>query len=389
MGSARGGRLLVYIDVAYRRDHAGFSTDRAFLKLVLELRSRFDPLVLVGRVRPGRSGYAIPEDVEVIALPDYPTLRHLLRVLQAVPHAMRVLWSEVGRAETVLAIGPHPLSLPTALFAVLRRRPLTLMVRQNYPEYIRHRLPSARWKPFVAIAEVSDRVFRLLGRHAGVVVVGDELAEVYQSASRLLSLSISLMPEAAHGSHRGSAGGDELRLLAVTRLEPEKAPHLLIEATALLAQRHPDRRVQLTLVGAGELRDELEALAHAIAPGQVSFVGYVPHGEPLFDLYRAHDVLVHAAKTEGVPQVVVEAQFVGLPVVATDVGGVRGAVADGKSALLVPPGSAEALADAVDAITADDELRARLVDRGLAGTSGVTLQRQADRLAGFISSAAS
>jgi glycosyltransferase involved in cell wall biosynthesis len=142
-------------------------------------------------------------------------------------------------------------------------------------------------------------------------------------------------------------------------------------------------------VGAGELRDDLEALAHTIAPGQVSFVGYVPHGEPLFDLYREHDVLVHAAKTEGVPQVVVEAQFVGLPVVATDVGGVRGAVADGKSALLVPPGSAEALADAVDAITADDELRARLVDRGLDGTSGVTLQRQADRLAGFIISAAS
>ncbi len=379
-------RLLVYVDVPYRRDSLGFSTDRAFLKFVIELRSRFDQVVLVGRVRAGRSDYAIPDEIEVVALPDYPTLRDIGAVVAAIPRALRVLWREVGRADAVIAIGPHPLSLPTALFARGRRRRLTLMVRQNYPEYIRHRLPSRRWRIFVAVATAADNVFRAVARRAGVVVVGDELAERYRHAPRLLNLAISLMPATAFETHRGSEGSD-LRLLSITRLDSEKAPQLLIDAVELLSAARPEQRVLLTVAGTGDLREELERSAAERVPGQVVFAGYLPHGERLFELYRDHDVLVHTAKTEGIPQVVLEAQFVGLPVVATDVGGVRGAVGDGASALLVPPGNAEAIASAVTRMVEDGELRTRLVVAGLAATRELTLQAQVAELAAFVESA--
>ncbi len=379
-------RLLVYVDVPYRRDSLGFSTDRAFLKFVIELRSRFDQVVLVGRVRAGRSEYAIPAEIDVVALPDYPTLRSIGAVLAAVPQALRVLWREVGRADAVVAIGPHPLSLPTALFALARHRPLTLMVRQNYPEYIRHRLPSRRWGIFIAVAAAADTLFRTIARRARVVVVGDELAVRYGRSSRLLNLPISLMPAAAAGTHRGS-DGTELRLLAITRLDSEKAPHLLIEAVELLNAAERDREVRLTVAGTGELRPSLERLARERVPGQVDFAGYLPHGEELFALYRDHDVLVHTAKTEGIPQVVIEAQFVGLPVVATDVGGVRGAVGGGTTALLVPPGDAQAIASAVARIVDDHDVRARLVAAGLEATRELTLQSQVAEFAAFVDSA--
>jgi glycosyltransferase involved in cell wall biosynthesis len=304
-------------------------------------------------------------------------------VLAIAPQALKLLWREVGKSDAVISIGPHPLSLPTALFALLRRRRLTLMVRQNYPEYIRHRLPSPRWRPFVTVASAADNLFRVLSRGTPTVVVGDELAHRYRAAPRLLNLSVSLMPAEVHGSHRGSGDADAPRLLSITRLDPEKSPHLLIEALALLNALQPERRARLTIAGVGELRPDIERLAEERVPGQVTFAGYVPHGEDLFELYRSHDLLVHTAKTEGVPQVVVEAQFVGLPVVATDVGGVRGAVGGGASALLVPVGDPKAIADSVISLLDDSVLRDHVVQAGLIATKRLTLQAQVDRLASF------
>jgi glycosyltransferase involved in cell wall biosynthesis len=380
-------RLLVYVDVPYLRDAAGFSTDRAFLKFLIELASRYDRTILVGRVRPGRSDYSIPDRIKVVPLPDYPTLRDVTSVLAATPRALRVLWREVARADAVLSVGPHPLSLPTALFALVRRRPLTVMVRQNYPQYIRHRLPSPRWRPFVVLAYAFDKIFRIIGRWSGAVVVGDELAARYQVSRRLLNLPISLMPETEHATHPGPGTDDELRLLSVTRLDPEKSPHLLIEAVSILSKRRPDRRILMTVAGTGPLREELERVADERVPGKIRFAGYVPHGERLFELYRSHDVLVHTAKTEGIPQVVLEAQFIGLPVVATEVGGVGGAVGGGESALLVAPGDAPAIVRAVERICEDDDLRTSLVAAGLRATRPLTLQTQVDKMAAFMQSA--
>jgi glycosyltransferase involved in cell wall biosynthesis len=387
--TAAGGRLLVYLDVAYRQDETGFSADRAFLKLIFGLERHFEEVVLVGRVRPGTSDYPVPPAIRVIALPDYPTLRHIPSVLAAAPRALGVLRSAVRSADAVLSIGPHPLSLPTAFFALGARKPLTLMVRQDYPSYIAHRLPSVRWKPFVGVALGADAIFRRLGRKrgVGVVVVGSELAWRYRRSPRLLDLAVSLVPAEAHATHPRHpfpAANGEVRLLAVTRLDPEKAPGLLIEAAALVAERHPDWCISLTIVGDGPMRAELERRATEHPAIATTFAGYVAHGEALFELFRGHDMLVHTAKTEGVPQVVVEALSIGLPTVATDVGGVRALVADGAAALLAGPGDALSLAAAIETTVTDGEGRERRSQRGLRETKSMTLESQAAALAAFI-----
>ena len=378
------GRLAAYLEIPYRRDADGYSVDRAFVQFLLGLRRHVDRLVLIGRVRDGRAAYPIQPDVEVHALPDYPTLKHLGSVVRSVPQTLISLGQAVRRADHVLAIGPHPMSLPTALFALARGKNLALMVRQDYPSYIRHRLPSTRWLPAVWLAHLLDAVFRALSRRVPTIVVGGSLAHAYRRAPRLLDLAVSLVPQEQVATHRVRDLDDgSVALLSVGRLEPEKAPHLLIEMMALLEDRHGSQRFSLTVVGTGaaeaRLREDARRLRSAVV-----FSGYVAHGEELFRLYRESDILVHTALTEGVPQVLIEGQAIGIPIVATDVGGVRTAVADGRAALLVAPRDPVALAEGVETIVGDPAHREQLVTEGLDNAGALTIERQVEQMATFL-----
>ena len=102
--------------------------------------------------------------------------------------------------------------------------------------------------------------------------------------------------------------------------------------------------VRLAIVGDGPQRGAVTAAARGLAPGRVDFLG--PVVDPALTLAAA-DVLVLPSRTEGIPAVLIEAGLSGLPVVATDVGGVREVVVHGETGLLVAPGDETALAGAL------------------------------------------
>ena len=383
-------KLGVYFEIPFRRDEGGYSTHVPFIRFVLALRPHFDGLVLIGRVdpKPGREHYAVPDDVEVAALPHYASLKDTFGILNTLPATLRAIWGALGRVDAVWVIGPVPTSIPVAVLGLARRKRLVLGIRRDLPRYVRHRLGGRRWAPALGAAYVLEALSRLLARRIPTVAVGADLARLYSGgAAPVLELAVSLVSEAdvqplSTEDHYPGLG-HPVELLSVGRLDPEKAPEVLLSALALLEKRTPGL-FRLTIVGDGQLENELKAEAERFGDA-VRFRGHVPNGPELFELYRASGIFVHVARTEGLPQVLTEAQAAGLPIVATDVGGVRAGLGGGAEALLVPPSDPEALATAIARLASDGDLRAVFRERGFARARTLTLERQAARVAAFIS----
>lgn len=165
---------------------------------------------------------------------------------------------------------------------------------------------------------------------------------------------------------------DAASIVCVASLQPQKGQRFLVEACGLLRDR--GRAVRCTLVGEGEERPALEAQIRALGlEDVVSLLGAQPR-DRVVAIVEAADVVVQpsivlpSGKTEGIPVALMEALAAERAVVASEVSGIPELVVDGVTGLLVAPGDAVALADAIERLLDDAALRARL---GTAGRSKV------------------
>jgi glycosyltransferase involved in cell wall biosynthesis len=151
-------------------------------------------------------------------------------------------------------------------------------------------------------------------------------------------------------------GGDGRTLAFLGRLSDEKNPLLLLD----VLKRLPDG-FRLRVIGDGPLLDPMRERAAAMGLGsQVSFLGSLPRQQALAELARSHALLVPSL-WEGLPLAPLEAMAIGVPVVASRVGGIPEVVADGESGVLVAPGDAEGFAAAVSRLAAEPGLRTRII----------------------------
>ncbi len=123
---------------------------------------------------------------------------------------------------------------------------------------------------------------------------------------------------------------DEVLVGMVGRLAPVKRPALARDAVA--RARAAGLRARLVIVGDGPLREALTRSAVGAEPPVI----FVPPRDDLTAVYAALDLLLLTSASEGLPQAVAESLAAGVPVVATDVGGVSELVRDGVDGLLVP-----------------------------------------------------
>lgn len=376
-------RLGVYADLVYRRDDGGVSTDRAFVNFVTGLRAFLDEVVLFGRLdrEAGRSPYPIPDErVRLVALPHYASLAEPRAALGALARARAAVRGELPRLDALWLFGPHPLAVLLAHDARRAGVPAFLGVRQDLPAYAAARFGRVQQAWALPAAAALELAYRRLARRAPTIVVGADLAARYHGS---LVTGFSLVPAEAVVPLEEAVSrpwGGELTLVSVGRLDPEKNPLLLAD---VLAQLSP--RWQLVVAGDGPLRD---ALAHRArergVERRLELLGYVPNGPRLRDVYRSGHAFLHVSLTEGLPQVLFEAQAAGLPIVATDVGGVRSGLGGGSGGLLVPPADAAAAAAAITRLESDPELRRRLIAAGNENARRETMEAQLERIAAFL-----
>jgi D-inositol-3-phosphate glycosyltransferase len=174
----------------------------------------------------------------------------------------------------------------------------------------------------------------------------------------------------------------------VGRIQPLKAPDVLLHAAAeLLARGDVDRSKLVVLIVGGPSGTGLEqprALQElAVSLGIADVVRFLPPlpGPALAEVYRAADVVAVPSHNESFGLVALEAQACGTPVAATDVGGLRVAVKDGVSGLLVPGHSRETWADALARLSRTD-FRGRLSQGAVQHARAFSWDRTTDELVG-------
>jgi glycosyltransferase involved in cell wall biosynthesis len=158
--------------------------------------------------------------------------------------------------------------------------------------------------------------------------------------------------------------GETPVVLVVARLVEKKGVDQLIRAAALLRVRGADFTVRIA--GEGPEWARLQRLVHELGVAdRVTFLGPLTESEVQVEYRRASVFalpcqLLPNGDRDGLPNVLLEAMSHGLAVVSTTLDGVREAVVDGESGLLVAPRDEAALGDALQRLLADAGLRARL-----------------------------
>ena len=147
---------------------------------------------------------------------------------------------------------------------------------------------------------------------------------------------------------------------SIGRLSPEKGHADLVEAVARLIRR--GYAMSLVLAGDGPCRRVLaQQIEAAGIAGSVHLAGYLTAPQRLLE---DTDLMVLPSHTEGLPNVCLEALAMGVPVLATNVGGTPEVISEGETGRLVPPGSPVALATAIEAFLFDPAPWRVMAERG-------------------------
>ncbi len=159
---------------------------------------------------------------------------------------------------------------------------------------------------------------------------------------------------AALSARVGRDISDTILIGTIGELTRNKGQRYLLDAVSMLK----NTAVELVVVGTGDLAEILHT--HARTLGIEEKVHFVSIPSDAASFLRAFDVFVLPSLKEGFPYVLLEASHAGLPIVATSVGGVRDIVEDGATGKVVPPGDANALAQAIASLLQDRAEATRL-----------------------------
>ena len=221
-----------------------------------------------------------------------------------------------------------------------------------------------RWDRYTRVTRAANRAtYRL--NHRTIAVSEDcrsSISPSLRTAVRPLVHGVDVRAVAGHLGDRSAARSelgvddDQLVVGTVANLRRQKNYPLLLEVAESVTRERP--HVRFVAVGQGPMEDELRAVQRELGLGdRFRFLGFRA------DVHRvmsAFDLFCLSSDHEGLPVAVMEAKALGLPVVATDVGGLREAITDGVDGRLVPRGDRDALTRAVVDLATDPATRAAM-----------------------------
>ena len=154
----------------------------------------------------------------------------------------------------------------------------------------------------------------------------------------------------------------DIFLLSIGRLTYQKGHEFLVQAMSNVVSRFPNARVGIC--GDGPLRSQLQT--QIIESGLSNYVKLLGAWENVSPLLASAEIFILPSRWEGLSRALMEAMAAGLPVIATQVDGIKGLITDGVNGLLVPSEKAEALGNSILQLIDNAEMRKRIAAAGQA-----------------------
>ena len=215
-------------------------------------------------------------------------------------------------------------------------------------------IAALRYRPFKKVIAISEAIATVLREHG----IEEERLEVIRSAVDADRFAVK--SDCASFRNEFGIAEDEVVIAAAGQLIPRKGQQFLLEAVAKLRQR--EQSFRLLIFGEGYLGAQLQAQAESLGLGDcVDFGGF---RDDLDDFVGCFDVFAHPALAEGLGVATLKAQAAGVPVVAFAAGGMKEAVADGKTGYLVQPEDVNELEKSINRLARDESLRQKMGQAG-------------------------
>lgn len=316
--------------------------ERGMVRLINELNGKYDTTVVA--LQGGKRTIVddVPSNVEVIDLDIESTLdvRNLSR-----------LWREINKADVLVCSLYHAAVIGTVL-GRLRRVPTILTWQHN--ESFQN---SLRQTVFDLAARLSDQV----------LADSEAVASMLSGTFNIPDDVISTVPIAgvdteqfAPTDNRASSDSErEKTVVGILGTITEQKNH---DAVLAAAERLQDEAIEFEVAGDGPRREELESEASR-RNLNITFHGFVSDA-PTF-LNRL-DIYVQPSHYEGLCITAIEAMACGLPVVATEVGGLTKSIVDGKTGYLVPPNNHDVFTERIRQLHQSPKLREQMGRNGRA-----------------------
>ena len=274
-------------------------------------------------------------DVEEFTVKQLPYSGSRIRIINELAYSTGALKHLLGNDYDLVHVHSNTATFPVQPFRLLSDIPVVFTVHGSNLDF-----------SITFTDSVLDRIYSTISRiilkhfaYDHVISVSDELT------GRLTEFDheVTYIPNGVDPDSFPTPGNfDRKKLLFVGRLRPKKNPVDIVVAMEQIVERHPD--AELHFVGEGPLNTDLQSeVKSRELTESVTVHGYVSD-EDLMRLYKESSIFVLPSEWEGHPLVLLEAWASGIPVLGTNVEGIREFVEEGKTGTLVPLNDPDALA---------------------------------------------
>jgi glycosyltransferase involved in cell wall biosynthesis len=304
-------------------------------------------------------------DIEV-ALINFGNFRHYPKPFSSALFFFRI-WKAAYSAELLLSLDPFSVGLPVFVASRMTAKPYILKIvgdhaweqgRQRFgitatlDEFVHTRTMPLRLKIIrmiqLRVAKGAARIIVPSAYLRDIVAQGwgipaQKIAVIHNAVSEEKPVEV---PASVHNLAKPL-------VVSAGRLVPWKGFTALIDAIATIRSR--GLPVSLAIIGDGPERNALAERARAILQNDFVMTGQLSHAET-FAILKSADVFVLDSLYEGLSHTLIEACLAGIPIIASDIGGNREVIHNGRNGLLVPPENVPLLSDALYRILSDSAL---------------------------------